>query len=244
MVAAQPDLGTALVLAPVLLAILWVAGASIETFARLGIAGGLLGAIGLRWFLEDYQRERLLVFFGRAGEGSADGYQLAQSMIAIGSGGPTGKGLFLGVHHDLGYLPEDHNDFIFGVIGEEWGLLGTLLVVALHCALYLLVLRVAWQSREPFGRLAAVGICAWLASQTIVNLGMTLGLLPVTGLPLPFVSFGGTSMMVTMLALGIVIAIALRPVESLHPGGLRSGTAERVGPRKVITIRPRASTRG
>jgi rod shape determining protein RodA len=163
-------------------------------------------------------------------------------MISIGSGGPTGKGLFLGLHHDLGYLPEDHNDFIFGVIGEEWGLAGTLLVVALHCALYLLMLRVAWQTREPFGRLVVVGVGAWLASQTMVNLGMTLGLLPVTGLPLPFISFGGTSMMVTLLASGIVVGVALRRVESLHPGGLRSGTSEWQGPRR-ITLRPRIAAR-
>ncbi len=244
MVSAQPDLGTALVLVPIAAGMLWVGGASGRTFGALGASGVIASAIGLRFFLRDYQWERLQVFLGIAGdgEGSADGYQLAHSMISIGSGGPAGKGLFLGTHHELGYLPEDHNDFIFGVIGEEWGLIGTLGTVLLFLALYLLLLRVAWRTREPFGRLVVVGVFAQLASQTLVNLSMTVGLLPVTGLPLPFVSFGGTSMLVTMLSLGIVVGIAMRPVESLHPDGLRAGTSDRQGHRR-ITIRRRAGAR-
>jgi len=243
MVAAQPDLGTALVLVPITASMLWVGGASIRTFGGLGVAGLLAVLAGVP-FLHEYQLSRLRVFLGIAGEDAeiGHGYQVTHSMISIGSGGPTGKGLFLGAHHDLGYLPEDHNDFIFGVIGEEWGLLGTLATVALFLALFLLVLAVAWRTREPFGRLVAVGVCTQLSFQTLINLGMTVGVFPVTGIPLPLISFGGTSMLVTMFGLGTVLAIALRPVESLHPDGLRSGSAERQGLKRV-TVRPRTAAR-
>lgn len=244
MIAAQPDLGTALVLAPITIAILWVAGTHLRTFGGLAAAGAAGLLVGLP-FLQEYQVNRLEVFLGLAGEGAetGHGYHVTHSMIAIGSGGPTGKGLFLGTHSDLGYLPEDHNDFIFGVIGEEWGLIGTLGTIAVFLALYLTLLRVAWTTREPFGRLVTVGLTAQFAFQTFVNLGMTVGLLPVTGLPLPFVSFGGTSMMVCMLGLGMVWSIARRPVESLHPGGLRAGSSE-IHPRRSLDIRRRWPVRG
>jgi rod shape determining protein RodA len=243
MVAAQPDLGTALVLVPITAAMLWVGGLDIRTFAGLGV-GGLLVILAGVPFLHEYQLSRLRVFLGIAGEDAeiGHGYQVTHSMISIGSGGPTGRGLFLGTHHDLGYLPEDHNDFIFGVIGEEWGLVGTLGLVALFLSLYLLLIAVAWRTREPFGRLVAVGVCTQLAFQTLINLGMTVGVFPVTGIPLPLISFGGTSMLVTMFGLGSVLAIALRPVESLHPDGLRSGSAERQGLKRV-TIRSRSVAR-
>jgi len=243
MVAAQPDLGTALVLVPITAAMLWAGGLGIRTFGGLGVAGLLVVLAGVP-FLHEYQLSRLRVFLGIAGEDAeiGHGYQVTHSMISIGSGGPTGKGLFLGTHHDLGYLPEDHNDFIFGVIGEEWGLLGSLATVATYLALFLLVIAVAWRTREPFGRLVAVGVCTQLSFQTLINLGMTIGVFPVTGIPLPLISFGGTSMLVTMFGLGTVVAIALRPVESLHPDGLRSGSAERQGLKRV-TIRARSVAR-
>jgi rod shape determining protein RodA len=243
MVAAQPDLGTALVLVPITAAILWVGGLGARAFGKLGVAGLLVVLAGVP-FLHEYQISRVRVFLGIAGEDAeiGHGYQVTHSMISIGSGGPTGKGLFLGTHHDLGYLPEDHNDFIFGVIGEEWGLLGSLATVATFLTLFLLVLSVAWRTREPFGRLVAVGVCTQLSFQTLINLGMTMGVFPVTGIPLPLISFGGTSMLVTMFGLGTVVAIALRPVESLHPDGLRSGTAERQGLKRV-TVRARIAAR-
>ena len=227
LIAIQPDLGTALVFVPIALAILWVGGASLKLMGGMGLAGLVSAAVGYLFLLRDYQRDRLLVYIGRAGEdvATAQSYHVTHSMISIGSGGPSGKGLFLGTHSDLGYLPEDHNDFIFGVIGEEWGLIGTLATVAIFMSLYLICLRVAWNTREPFGRLAVVGITAQLAFQTMVNLGMTVGLVPVTGLPLPLVSYGGTSMYIVMAGLGFIFSVARQPVASLHPDGLLAGTS-------------------
>ena len=238
MIAAQPDLGTALVIAPITLSILWVAGISIRFLASLGIAALALMVFGYE-HLHDYQKTRLLVFLGRAGDNAAsgDGYHITHSKISIGSGGPTGKGYGLGTHQDLGFLPEDHNDFIFGVIGEEMGLIGTLGLIFLFVCLFALCLRIAWTTREPFGRLAVIGITAQLAFQTVVNLSMTVGLAPVTGLPLPFVSYGGTSMFVVMMGIGFIVSVGLRRVESLHPDGLRAGSAQREF--RAIRIRSR-----
>jgi len=229
LVAAQPDLGTALVFVPIGLSMLWVAGISRRALGTIGGFGVLSALFGYFFLLHDYQRTRVQVFLGLGDRtGAADGaYHVHNSMIAVGSGGPTGKGYGLGTHHGLGYLPEDHNDFIFGVIGEEWGLVGTTGVLLLFLTLFLLCLRVAWQTRDPFGRLLCVGVTAQLAFQTIVNIGMTVGLVPVTGLPLPFVSYGGTSMLIVMLGIGMVVGVGLRPIDSLHPDGLRGGTSER-----------------
>ncbi len=231
MVRAQPDLGTALVFLPIAAAMLWVAGISVRTVGSLGLTA-MVTAV---FFMNEYQKDRVMVFLGRAGEDAASGdaYHVTHSMISIGSGGPTGKGYGLGTHHNLGYLPEDHNDFIFGVIGEEWGLVGTIGVLLLFLTLFLLCLRVAWTTREPFGRFLVVGVTAQLAFQTMVNLGMTCGLAPVTGLPLPFISYGGTSMFIVMMGIGMVVAVAMRPVESLHPNGLKAGSADRSAIRRL-----------
>ena len=184
---------------------------------------------GCAWpLLYDYQKERVFAYLG-VGEVSretAGGYQVAQSIIAIGSGGPAGKGLHLGSHHDLGFLPEDHNDFIFAVIGEEWGLVGTLSVMLGFLILIFGILGVAWNCRDPFGRLVAAGIATQIGFQALVNQAMTVGLVPVTGLPLPFISYGGTSIVVSLAAVGIVISISRKPVEVIHPDGLKKGTSE------------------
>jgi rod shape determining protein RodA len=227
MIAAQPDLGTALILAPTIAAMLWVGGLDTRKFITLGVAVLLLvGSCG--WpLLTNYQQDRIKTYLG-IGEvalESAGGYQVAQSIIAIGSGGPTGRGLHLGSHHDLGYLPEDHNDFIFSVIGEEWGLVGTISVLLGFLVLVLTMLGVAWNCRDPFGRLVAVGVATQIGFQAIINQAVTVGLLPVTGMPLPLISFGGTSIVVTLMGIGIVISLARKPVEVIHPDGLQRGTS-------------------
>lgn len=226
LVASQPDLGTALILLPAPLAMLWCAGLSKVRLLQLVILALLVTPLTLP-FLADYQIDRLTSFFSTEGEeiDRVGGYQVRQSKIAIGSGSWSGKGLYLGSHHDLGYLPEDHNDFIFGVIGEEWGFAGTLSVILAFACLGWLLLRIAWRTREPFGRLVVVGIAVSLLSQTCVNLAMTVGMAPVTGLPLPFISHGGTSVLVSLLMIGIVISIARRPVTTLHPDGLQTGAS-------------------
>ena len=227
LIALQPDLGTALVFVPTVAAMLWVCGISRRHFVVLLLLGSVIAGAAFP-LLHDYQKDRVLAYLGigDVSRESAGGYQVAQSIIAIGSGGPTGKGLFLGRHHDLGYLPEDHNDFIFAVIGEEWGLVGTISVLIGFLILIFAMLGVAWKCRDPFGRLVAVGICAQIGFQAIVNQAMSVGLVPVTGLPLPFISYGGTSLCVSLAAVGIVIAIARRPVEVIHPDGLKKGTSD------------------
>ena len=227
LIAMQPDLGTALVLVPTVAAMIWVSGISRRRFVVLVLLGSLVAGMATP-LMHDYQKDRILAYLG-IGEVSREtvgGYQVAQSIIAIGSGGPTGKGLYLGSHHDLGYLPEDHNDFIFAVIGEEWGLVGTVSVMLGFVVLIFAMLGVAWNCRDPFGRLVAVGIAAQIFFQAIVNQAMTVGLVPVTGIPLPFISYGGTSLCVSLAAVGIVIAIGRKPIEVIHPDGLKKGTSE------------------
>ena len=227
LIALQPDLGTALVFVPTVAAMMWVSGISGRHFVVLMLLGSLIAGAAFP-LMHEYQKDRVLAYLG-IGDISREttgGYQVAQSIIAIGSGGPTGKGLYLGSHHDLGYLPEDHNDFIFAVIGEEWGLVGKISVLIGFLILIFAMLGVAWNCRDPFGRLVAVGICAQIGFQAIVNQAMSVGLVPVTGLPLPFISYGGTSLCVSLAAIGIVIAIARRPVEVIHPDGLKKGTSD------------------
>ncbi|MEE2883909.1 MAG: FtsW/RodA/SpoVE family cell cycle protein [Planctomycetota bacterium] len=227
LIALQPDLGTALVLVPTVAAMIWVSGISRKRFVLLVLIACVIA--GCAWpLLHDYQKDRVLAYLGigEVSRETAGGYQVAQSIIAIGSGGPGGKGLHLGSHHDLGYLPEDHNDFIFAVIGEEWGLVGTISVLVGFLVLIFAMLGVAWNCRDPFGRLVAVGIATQIGFQALVNQAMTVGLVPVTGLPLPFISYGGTSIVVSLAAVGIVISISRKPVEVIHPDGLKKGTSE------------------
>ncbi|MEE8141963.1 MAG: FtsW/RodA/SpoVE family cell cycle protein [Planctomycetota bacterium] len=236
LVAVQPDLGTALVLPPTLLAMLWVSGVSTRRLlAYVGTALALV-PLGLL-FLRDYQLARLRVFLNpllgpASGASGIEGYQAHQALIAIGSGGPTGKGLFMGSQNYLGYLPENHNDFIFAVLGEEWGLLGTLCLTFIFLCLFLSCLGIAYRTREPFGRLVVVGITVMLAFQTWVNLAMSVGLAPVVGLPLPFMSFGGSSLLTSLASMGIVLGIGMRPVRIVFPDGLQPG-ASPIVPRPV-----------
>ncbi|MCA8960962.1 MAG: rod shape-determining protein RodA [Planctomycetes bacterium] len=227
MVAVQPDLGTALVLIPVLFAMLWTAGASKRRL--LGYASALVLCAPLGWFvLADYQVGRVLVFLDPyAPELREESYQIRHSMTAIGSGGWTGTGLFQGSQNTLEFLPEDHNDFIFAVIGEEWGLAGTLGLLVLFLCLFFSCLGIAYRTREPFGRLVVVGITTQLAAQTLINLAMTTGIAPVTGLPLPFISFGGSALFVSLASMGIVLGIGMRPVRVMNPDGLTAGTSVR-----------------
>lgn len=221
----QPDLGTALVLVPVFFAMYWAAGAS--TTRILGIMGAMVALLPIAWMgLHPYQKSRLSVFWDPAGaDATSGGYQIRQSLIAIGSGGDTGRGLYQGTQNRLNYLPEDHNDFVFAIIGEEWGLLGTLTVVLLFLSLYVSCAGIALRTQEFFGRLVVVGLTTYLAFQTLVNLAMTMGLAPVTGLPLPFVSYGGSSLLTSLVSIAIILGIGLRPVRTVAPDGLQSGTS-------------------
>jgi len=205
----QPDFGSAMVFLPVIAAILFAGGARKRYFA--GLAAAALAAAPLVWWkLKPYQRERVFVFLDPGRDPLGAGFQSDQAHIAIGSGGVLGKGYGEGTQTQLAYLPDSHTDFIFAVVAEEGGLLQAGLVLALFLALSLGCLEVAHRTREPFGRLVAVGVAALFAGQAAVNIGMTMGLAPVTGITLPFLSYGGSSLLTSFVALGLVANVAVR----------------------------------
>jgi rod shape determining protein RodA len=199
----QPDLGTALVLAATCVLLAFVGGAPWQPLAALGCGGGLL----LPWLLDDYQWKRIHIFLAPESDPSGAGWNLEQSKIAIGSGGLLGKGAFLGLQGPLDFLPEAHSDFIFSVLNEEYGFLACLLVVLLVGTL---VGRLFWHAAgtaHPLRQLVLVGIGLHFALHAVLNMGMTIGIAPVTGSPLPFVSFGGTALLVNFAAIGIAESI-------------------------------------
>ena len=218
LVLAQPDMGTASLIVLIVLALLFVAGTPALPMAGLllvtgagGIGGGLVAS---------YRRARLLSFLDPWKDPANTGYQMTQSLVALGSGRLAGVGLGAS-RAKWGFLPNAHTDFIFAIIGEELGLLGTLLVVALFAAFAVLGVRAALHAPDRFGTLMAAGVTAWVVGQGLVNIGAVIGLLPVTGVPLPFVSFGGSSLVVTMLATGVLLNVAWQG--SVRPGRPRSG---------------------
>jgi rod shape determining protein RodA len=226
----EPDLGSALVLIPLSLVMTYVAGAPPKYLLRLVGGGAILVILLLvdvlfapsKWQpLEQYQRERLLVFFGqdfaprddtpaerqRARERQRDRtLNVEQALISVGSGGLTGKGWRQGTQNTLGYLPRGvaHNDFIFSVIAEEEGFLGSVTVITLYTILLFTGIKIAGQARDRLGRLLAVGVVTLFFSHVFINIGMNIRLMPVTGIPLPLVSYGGTSVLCTLIAAGIL----------------------------------------
>lgn len=214
----QPDLGTGLVYVSITAAIIFVAGFPAW---KLLLAGGIpvAGVIGwvyahVRWgvwiFLDEYQVKRLTNLVNPLADIVDSGYQVFQSIIAIGSGGLFGKGLFQGTQNQLGFLPEQHTDFIFSVIGEELGFLGGLLLIVLYSVLLWRILRVASASRDTYGTLIVTGVAAMLFFHILENIGMTMGVMPVTGIPLPFVSYGGSALMTNLMAIGLVLNVGMR----------------------------------
>jgi rod shape determining protein RodA len=204
----QPDLGTALALGAIWLSMIWLAG--IRSRYLLLLAAGGIGALPLLWLnMEDYMRERLMLFVNPAGD--PDSYfNVHQALVSIGSGGWTGKGLTHGTQSQLHFLRVRHTDFIFAVTAEELGFLGALAMIALLFFLLWRILRIAERSRDGFGRLLAAGVAGLIFFQGVINVGMNLGLMPVTGIPLPFVSYGGSSFLTLMLGLGLVESVAMR----------------------------------
>ncbi len=204
----QPDLGTALTLGFIWLAMTVMAGMRLAHLGALTLAGALASPIV--WLtLQDYMRQRILLFINPQGNPD-DYYNIQQALISIGSGGWLGKGFGNGTQSQLHFLRVRHTDFIFSVIGEELGLLGVLVLSGLFIVLLWRILRVAGMSQDPFGRLICIGVAAIIFLQTTVNIGVNLGLLPVTGLPLPFVSYGGSSLWTFLVSLGLVESVAMR----------------------------------
>jgi rod shape determining protein RodA len=209
LVVLQPDLGTALLLVPVLFAMLYVGGANAGHLAFIGVCGTLLAP--LFWqFLRDYQKQRLLVFMNPNIDPLGAGYTIIQSKIAVGSGGLFGKGWLAGTQNQLNFLPERHTDFIFSVVGEEWGFAGSVILLVLYFILVRKIFRVAALTSDMGGKLIATGVGTLLALQVIINIGMTIGLMPVVGLPLVLVSYGGSSLVATFAAIGLVLNVGMR----------------------------------
>jgi rod shape determining protein RodA len=199
----QPDLGTALVLVTSCVLLAFIGGAPWKPLAALGLCAAIL----LPWLLDDYQWQRIHTFLAPESDPAGAGWNLEQSKIAIGSGGLWGKGAMLGLQGPLDFLPEAHSDFIFAVLNEEYGFLGCLLLVLL---LSTLVGRLFWQASQtshPMRRLVLIGLGLHFALHALLNIGMTVGVAPVTGSPLPFLSFGGTALAVNFLAIGLAEAI-------------------------------------
>ncbi|MEV5575209.1 putative lipid II flippase FtsW [Spirillospora sp. NPDC052269] len=222
MVMLGDDLGTTLVLLTIFLALLWVVGAPGRLF--VGIAGlvGLLVSILI--VVEPYRMQRLTGFLDQSGNQLTFNYQGTQGLYALSSGGLTGTGLGEG-RAKWDFLPHAETDFIFAIIGEEFGLVGTLVVLGLFGLLAYAGLRIARRVKDPFTRLAAAGATAWLVVQAIVNIGAVIGVLPITGIPLPLVSYGGSALIPTLIALGMLLAFAKR-----EPGARQALAARGPGP--------------
>lgn len=213
----QPDMGTALVLTAVTLALLFLYGTRLSHFFAIGAAMAFavlvmfkaLPAVGVHVF-HSYQVDRLLVFLNPDFDPGGSGYHLLQSKIAIGSGMMTGKGLYHGTQTQLNFLPEHHTDFVFSVLGEELGFIGAAILLMLYVVVVWRALRIAMISDSLFGSLVAGGILSMLLFQVFVNIGMTIGIMPITGIPLPFISYGGSSMVANLLAIGLLESIHVR----------------------------------
>ena len=205
----QPDLGTGLVLLPILMALLVGAGMRLRLVGGLVLAG--LSAMPLAWLvMKDYQRERIMVFLDPVRDPLGSAYNVIQAKIAIGSGQLVGKGVAGATQSRLAFLPERHTDFIFAVFAEMWGFVGCLVLLLGYALLLLRGFDIAGSAREPVGRLAALGATALLATQILINVGMVTGLLPVVGVPLPLMSYGGSSMMVTLMSVGLLLSVRMR----------------------------------
>ena len=216
----QPDLGTALIIAGIFAIMLFVAGVELRLFGRV-FGGGValaavsfgLNALGLldpRWFLREYQLRRIRVLFNPELDPLGAGYHINQSKIAIGSGGLTGKGFLQGTQSGLNFLPQQHTDFIFSVVSEEWGLVGALTVIVLMTVLILWAVQTARGARDFAGSLLAMGVATIFFLHCAINIGMTTGIMPVVGLPLPLLSYGGSSVLTTFAGIGLIMNVKMR----------------------------------
>ncbi len=202
----EPDLGTTISLCLMTLAVLLVAGVPIRLLAAASVLAVGVGTIAV--WVEPYRRARVFSFLDPWSDAQGSGFQIVQAMIGIGSGGITGEGLGEGVQKVL-YLPESHTDMIFAVVGEELGLVGSILVIGAFAAFALAGFRIALRCRDPFGKLLAAGLTALVCGQAAINLAAVLGIAPLTGIPLPFVSYGGSSLVVLLAGVGILLNIAV-----------------------------------
>ncbi|WP_408896295.1 rod shape-determining protein RodA [Nocardioides sp. R1-1] len=229
LILAQPDLGTMLVLTATVFGVIAASGAHRRWLGVLAGGGTLAAVLAVSsGMLKEYQVDRFLAFTNPALDPRGAGYNVEQARIAVGNGGLFGQGLFQGSQTQSGFVPEQHTDFVFTVAGEELGLAGAALVVVLLGVVLWRALRIATRTDDVFGRIAAAGIACWFGFQAFQNIGMCLGIMPVTGVPLPFVSYGGSSMFAGMLAVGLLQNIHLRAL---------SAPASRLAPMERVLVR-------
>ncbi len=218
LVAKQPDLGSAMVIGLTGAAVMFVAGLSWRVIA----AGGLAALVTIPPFvmfgMHDYQRNRVLTFLSPESDPSGTGYNIIQSKIALGSGGLLGKGYGLGSQSQLEFLPERHTDFIFSAVAEEFGFVGSFTVLACYLAIILISLRIASLAHSHFGRIAAAGMTAFFALFVLINGAMVMGLAPVVGVPMPLLSYGGSSMMTVMFGFGLILSTRVHRYAELPKG--------------------------
>jgi len=205
----QPDLGTAFVLVPILFSVLFISGEKVK-YIVFTIGAGL-ASVPLLWtLLKDYQKNRLMVFLNPNLDPLGAGYTIIQSKIAVGSGGMFGKGWLSGTQSYLNFLPERHTDFIFSVIGEEWGFVGGLVLIALYALIVARGIRIMSHVADIEGKVIAAGVVMLIFFQVIVNIAMTIGLMPVVGLPLPAISYGGSNTIATLISVGLLLSVSRR----------------------------------
>jgi rod shape determining protein RodA len=207
----QPDIGATIVLASILVALLVVSGARIKHLAVLALVAmvAIFGAFQLN-VVRDYQIDRLTSFLDPGADPQRAGYNKQQAEIAIGAGGIFGRGYLQGTQTNLDYVPAQHTDFIFTVVGEEFGFLGAAVVLVLFALILWRAFRIALLSKDPFGTFLAVGVGTMIAIQVFVNVGMTIGIMPITGIPLPFVSYGGSALISDFIGIGLLLSVNMR----------------------------------
>jgi rod shape determining protein RodA len=216
LIMAQPDLGTVMVIAVTVLGIIAVSGARLRWLVGIVAAGVLVGYVAIHvGVLQQYQLDRLTAFTDPSNPDFARtiGFNTQQARIAIGSGGVFGAGLFHGPQTQGRFVPENQTDFVYSVAGEELGFIGAIAIIALLGFVLWRAVRIATRASDLFGRLVATGVACWIGIQAFENIGMNLGIMPVTGVPLPFVSYGGTSMFASWMAIGLLINVHLRTQE-------------------------------
>ena len=204
LVITQPDLGTALIILIGGISLFWISGLNYKYFI-VGVFSILCFLPVLWQYLKDYQKDRVLTFFNPERDPLGNGYHIMQSKIALGSGGIFGKGYMEGTQSHLNFLPEMQTDFIFTMLGEEFGFTGTLLILLIYAALIMISIRLALKSRSLFSKYLSLGVCNVFFIYVFVNIGMVTGLLPVVGVPLPFISYGGSSMLAVMFGFGLLM---------------------------------------
>lgn len=205
----QPDLGTGIILLLVFVSILFFVKVRRSSLLILALSGA--SVLPLLWsFLKEYQKKRIITFFNPDLDPLGAGYHLIQSKIAVGSGGILGKGFMQGTQAKLGFLPEQQTDFIFSALGEEWGLIGSFFVLGLYFILILWGLRIAIQSKDRFSAVLSFGVVAMLFWHIVINIAMVLGLMPVVGIPLPLLSYGGSFLLSTLIGIGLLLNVSMR----------------------------------